>query len=65
MSRPRFLMLDEPSLGIMPRIVDSILNVTRAELDPAPSRRGDCRCTRLQDATIPAPRDFSSHSRID
>jgi branched-chain amino acid transport system ATP-binding protein len=25
MSRPRFLMLDEPSLGIMPRIVDSIL----------------------------------------
>jgi branched-chain amino acid transport system ATP-binding protein len=27
MSRPRFLMLDEPSLGIMPRIVDSILDV--------------------------------------
>jgi branched-chain amino acid transport system ATP-binding protein len=25
MSRPRFLMLDEPSLGIMPRLVDSIL----------------------------------------
>src|SRR5215813_122527 len=24
MSRPRFLMLDEPSLGIMPKIVDSI-----------------------------------------
>src|SRR5262245_64229907 len=24
MSRPRFLMLDEPSLGIMPRIVDTI-----------------------------------------
>ena len=27
MSRPRFLMLDEPSLGIMPKIVDSILDV--------------------------------------
>jgi branched-chain amino acid transport system ATP-binding protein len=27
MSRPRFLMLDEPSLGIAPRIVDSILDV--------------------------------------
>ena len=25
MSRPRFLMLDEPSLGIMPRLVDAIL----------------------------------------
>jgi len=25
MSRPRFLMLDEPSLGIMPRLVDTIL----------------------------------------
>jgi branched-chain amino acid transport system ATP-binding protein len=27
MSRPRFLMLDEPSLGIMPRLVDAILAV--------------------------------------
>jgi len=27
MSRPRFLMLDEPSLGIMPRIVDAIMDV--------------------------------------
>jgi branched-chain amino acid transport system ATP-binding protein len=27
MSRPRFLMLDEPSLGIMPRAVDAILEV--------------------------------------
>jgi len=27
MSRPRFLMLDEPSLGIMPRIVDDIMDV--------------------------------------
>jgi branched-chain amino acid transport system ATP-binding protein len=27
MSRPRFLMLDEPSLGIMPRTVDLILDV--------------------------------------
>jgi branched-chain amino acid transport system ATP-binding protein len=27
MSRPRFLMLDEPSLGIMPRLVDAILEV--------------------------------------
>src|SRR5215467_9589323 len=27
MSRPRFLMLDEPSLAIMPRIVDSIMDV--------------------------------------
>ena len=26
MSRPRFLMLDEPSLGIMPRLVDAILD---------------------------------------
>jgi branched-chain amino acid transport system ATP-binding protein len=30
MSRPRFLMLDEPSLGIMPRIVDSILDVLQS-----------------------------------
>ena len=29
MSRPRFLMLDEPSLGIMPRLVDAILDVLR------------------------------------
>jgi branched-chain amino acid transport system ATP-binding protein len=27
MSRPRFLMLDEPSLGIMPRLVDTIMDV--------------------------------------
>jgi branched-chain amino acid transport system ATP-binding protein len=27
MSRPRFLMLDEPSLGIMPRMVDSIMEI--------------------------------------
>ncbi|HXL46707.1 MAG TPA: ATP-binding cassette domain-containing protein [Candidatus Binatia bacterium] len=27
MSRPRFLMLDEPSLGIMPRVVDAIMDV--------------------------------------
>ncbi len=27
MSRPRFLMLDEPSLGIMPRAVDAIMDV--------------------------------------
>ena len=27
MSDPKLLMLDEPSLGIMPRIVDSILDV--------------------------------------
>lgn len=26
MSRPRFLMLDEPSLGIMPRLVDAIMD---------------------------------------
>jgi branched-chain amino acid transport system ATP-binding protein len=26
MSRPRFLMLDEPSLGIMPRLVDTIMD---------------------------------------
>jgi branched-chain amino acid transport system ATP-binding protein len=26
MSRPRFLMLDEPSLGIMPRMVDTIMD---------------------------------------
>jgi branched-chain amino acid transport system ATP-binding protein len=25
MSHPRFLMLDEPSLGIMPRMVDTIM----------------------------------------
>jgi branched-chain amino acid transport system ATP-binding protein len=29
MSRPRFLMLDEPSLGIAPRVVDSILEVLK------------------------------------
>jgi branched-chain amino acid transport system ATP-binding protein len=29
MSRPRFLMLDEPSLGIMPRAVDAILDVLK------------------------------------
>ena len=29
MSRPRFLMLDEPSLGIMPRLVDSIMDSLR------------------------------------
>jgi branched-chain amino acid transport system ATP-binding protein len=30
MSGPRFLMLDEPSLGIMPRIVDAIMDVLQA-----------------------------------
>jgi len=29
MSRPRFLMLDEPSLGIMPRLVDAIMEALR------------------------------------
>jgi branched-chain amino acid transport system ATP-binding protein len=29
MSRPRFLMLDEPSLGIMPRLVETIMDVLR------------------------------------
>src|SRR5438445_532755 len=29
MSRPKFLMLDEPSLGIMPRLVDAIMAVLR------------------------------------
>ena len=29
MSRPRFLMLDEPSLGIMPRLVDAIMDSLR------------------------------------
>ena len=29
MSRPRFLMLDEPSLGIMPRLVDAVMDSLR------------------------------------
>jgi len=29
MSRPRFLMLDEPSLGIMPRLVDTVMDSLR------------------------------------
>ena len=29
MSRPKFLMLDEPSLGIMPRLVDAIMDALR------------------------------------
>jgi len=29
MSRPRFLMLDEPSLGIMPRLVDQVMDSLR------------------------------------
>ena len=29
MSRPSFLMLDEPSLGIMPRLVETIMEVLR------------------------------------
>jgi branched-chain amino acid transport system ATP-binding protein len=29
MSRPRFLMLDEPSLGIMPRLVDLVMDSLR------------------------------------
>jgi branched-chain amino acid transport system ATP-binding protein len=29
MSRPRFLMLDEPSLGIMPRLVDAVMDALR------------------------------------
>ena len=29
MSRPRFLMLDEPSLGIMPRLVDEVMDSLR------------------------------------
>jgi branched-chain amino acid transport system ATP-binding protein len=29
MSRPRFLMLDEPSLGIMPRLVDQVMDALR------------------------------------
>jgi branched-chain amino acid transport system ATP-binding protein len=29
MSRPRFLMLDEPSLGLGPRIVDEIFSVIK------------------------------------
>jgi branched-chain amino acid transport system ATP-binding protein len=29
MSRTRFLMLDEPSLGIMPRLVDAVMDSLR------------------------------------
>jgi branched-chain amino acid transport system ATP-binding protein len=33
MSRPRFLMLDEPSLGIMPRLVDQVMDSLRVVLE--------------------------------
>ena len=60
MSRPRFLMLDEPSLGIMPRIVDSILDVLQTlhrkeGLDGAPRRAERAGRTRGRRARLRAP----------
>ena len=54
MSRPRFLMLDEPSLGIMPRMVDAIME----SLDRLHRAEGLTMC--LVEQNVPAALEIAS-----
>jgi len=58
MSRPRFLMLDEPSLGIMPRLVDSILEAL------AQIHRAEGLAMFLVEQNVPAALDLATRGYV-
>jgi branched-chain amino acid transport system ATP-binding protein len=58
MSRPRFLMLDEPSLGIMPRIVDSIMEILQR------LHRAEGLTTFLVEQNVPAALDVADRGYV-
>jgi len=58
MSRPRFLMLDEPSLGIMPRLVDAILDAL------ARLHRAEGLAMFLVEQNVPAALDLASRGYV-
>ena len=58
MSRPRFLMLDEPSLGIMPRLVDAILEAL------ARLHRAEGLAMFLVEQNVPAALDLAARGYV-
>jgi len=58
MSRPRFLMLDEPSLGIMPRLVDAILDAL------ARLHRAEGLAMFLVEQNVPAALDLAARGYV-
>ena len=58
MSRPRFLMLDEPSLGIMPRLVDAILEAL------ARLHRAEGLAMLLVEQNVPAALDLATRGYV-
>ena len=58
MSRPRFLMLDEPSLGIMPRMVDSIMEILQR------LHRAEGLTTFLVEQNVPAALDVADRGYV-
>jgi branched-chain amino acid transport system ATP-binding protein len=58
MSRPRFLMLDEPSLGIMPRLVDTIMEAL------ARLHRAEGLAMFLVEQNVPAALDLATRGYV-
>ena len=58
MSRPRFLMLDEPSLGIMPRLVDAIMEAL------ARLHRAEGLAMFLVEQNVPAALDLATRGYV-
>ena len=58
MSRPRFLMLDEPSLGIMPRLVDTIMDAL------ARLHRAEGLAMLLVEQNVPAALDLATRGYV-
>ncbi len=58
MSRPRFLMLDEPSLGIMPRLVDTIMGAL------ARLHRAEGLAMLLVEQNVPAALDLATRGYV-